>query len=573
MSAGAALGQSVRRLRRHFGHLVRRERPGLVLATLALLAEVALRALEPWPLKFVFDTVLRARAGTPAVGPLALAAVALVAIVALRAGSAYASTMGFSRVGNRILTEVREQLYAHLTRLPVLFHARQRSGDLVVRMSRDVDLLKEVLVTAALPLAGNFLVLAAMLGLMAWLEWRLTLLVLALLPLFWLVARRLTPRIHDSARGQRRREGRVASRAAEAIGAIRVVQALALEGEFGRAFREENRRSAQADLGGRRLSAALERSVDLLVAAATALVLAAGAALVLEGALTPGTLLVFLAYLKSAFKPLQDIAKYSGRLAKAAAAGDRIVELLEEETTVQDRPGAVAAPALRGAISFEAVRFGYQPGAPVLDGVSLALAPGDRVALLGPSGSGKTTLASLVLRLFDPAAGQVRVDGHDLRDLTLASLRRQVSVVLQDTLLFHASIRENIALGAADAPPEAIEAAARLASAHEFILALPDGYDTVVGERGATLSAGQRQRIAIARAALRRAPIVILAEPTTGLDGASARAVTEALERLTRGVTTIIITHDPAVAAIAERTWRVLPGGQVREEGAHALAG
>ena len=563
---------SLRRVIQRFAPYLRAQRrtAGLALAALAL--EIGLKALEPWPLKYVFDRIL-IDGGTASGGALLGAAALVVLITGARATASYWNTLGFSLVGNRMVTAVREDLYRHLTRLSLAFHARQRGGDLVVRLSRDTDLVKEVLVTGILPLAGNVAILVVMSALMLWLHWRLALVALALLPAFWHASRRLGPKIHGSARAQRRREGAAASAASEAIGAIKVVQALSLEGTVTRAFARENRGSQGEDVQARRLSAQLERTVDVLTAVATALVLAAGARLVLAARLTPGELLVFLSYLKSAYKPMQDVAKYTGRIAKAMAAGERIADLLEEQPEVQDAPGARAAPALRGAVTLDRVTFGYTPGRPVLRELSLTLAPGSVVALVGPSGTGKSTVAGLLLRFFDPTAGRVLLDGHDLRDLTLDSVRSQISVVLQDTLLFAASIRENIALGVPHASEADIRAAATLANAHEFISRHPDGYDTVVGERGVTLSGGQRQRIAIARAAIRRAPIVILDEPTTGLDAENARLVTEALARVTAGATTIIISHDPALTARAQRHLRLVEGRLLAEEAPDAVAG
>jgi ATP-binding cassette, subfamily B, bacterial len=299
------------------------------------------------------------------------------------------------------------------------------------------------------------------------------------------------------------------------------------------------------------------------------LVLGFGALLVMRGALTPGGLLVFLAYLKTAFRPVRDLAKYTGRLAKATAAGERVLDLLDRTPDVRDLEGAVPAESLHGHVRFDAVSFAYENGSPVLRHVSFAADPGQQIALVGPSGIGKSTTVSLILRLYDPTAGRVMIDGRDIRDYTLASLRSQIGVVLQDSILFAASVWDNIAYGAPDVTREEIETAARLANAHDFIQALPNGYDTVLGERGATLSHGQRQRIAIARAAVRKAPLLILDEPTTGLDEENQRAVIEALKRLAAGRTTFLITHDLTFAADADLIL-YLEGGSVRERGRHA---
>ena len=283
----------------------------------------------------------------------------------------------------------------------------------------------------------------------------------------------------------------------------------------------------------------------------------------------PGDLLVFLSYLKAMFRPMQDFAKYTGRLAKASAAGERIVSLFDQEPDITDRPDARPAPSLRGHIEFEGVTFGYEQGHSVLHNISFTIQPGRRVALVGPSGHGKSTLLNLILRLYDATIGSVLLDGHDVRDLKLASLRSQIAVVLQDNLLFAASIRDNIAYGALEATDDEIEAAARLANAHEFISAMPEGYDTMVGEQGSTLSTGQRQRLAIARAAVRQAPILLLDEPTTGLDEENERVVVDALDRLAKGHTTLLVTHHLRHAARCE-TILYLDQGRLTEAGSHA---
>jgi ATP-binding cassette subfamily B protein len=346
------------------------------------------------------------------------------------------------------------------------------------------------------------------------------------------------------------------------------VHSLSLETAFTHAFASESEKSLTEGVRATRLSAGLERTVDVLIAVATAVVLWYGARLAMRGALSPGDLLVFLAYLKQAFKPMKDFAKYTGRLAKAASAGERVIELLEREPDVRDLLGAKPAPAFSGHVVFERVSFAYEPDCPVLQHIAIEARPGERIAIVGPSGSGKSTLVGLLLRLFDPTRGRVTIDGHDIRDYTIASLRAQISVVLQDTTLFTASVRDNIALGAPAAGADEIEAAARLANAHEFIAQMPNGYDTPIGERGVTLSAGQRQRIAIARAAIRRAPILILDEATTGLDVERERAVIEALERLARGRTTFVVTHDLRQAATAD-VILFLDGGRIAERGTH----
>ena len=563
---------ALRRLFRHCRPELRKQRWTITGSVLALLSEVVFRVLEPWPLKFVFDRLLRRNeAGVAGDAPmlLAWAALALVAILALRAVGSYFSTVGFALAGNRVVTGLRNRLYRHLQSLPLSFHSGARAGDLVVRLIADVGLLRDMAVTALLPLMAKSLILFGMVGVMLWMNWRLALLALAVLPLFWLRTVSLSAKIREVARAQRARDSAMASSASEALHGIRTVQALSLEERFAQTFGGANEQSAKSDVKGKRLAAALERSVDVLIGVATALTLWYGGVLVWRNELTPGELLVFLAYLKYAYRPVQDIAKYASRLAKASASAGRVLDLLERESEVRDEPGAVPAPVFRGEIHFDQITFAYEPGRPVWQSLDARIPAGTHLAIVGPSGSGKSTLASFVLRLHDPQSGCVRLDGRNIREFTLASLRQQFAVVLDDTVLFAASVRENIAAAEPRASEADVEAAARLANAHEFIQALPKGYDTVLGERGVTLSRGQRQRLAIARAALRPAPILLLDEPATGLDRANASLVLDALTRIESRRTVIHITHNPRHAAESDLIWFV-EHGRIVESGTHA---
>ncbi|MEY6432460.1 ABC transporter ATP-binding protein [Thioalkalicoccus limnaeus] len=568
------------RILRRFWPYLRKHLLLIAGAMLALFASIGARLLEPWPLKFVIDrVVVDAPAGgasgwawVDGLDPMTLltyAALAMLLIVAARGVGSYLSTISFALVGNKVLTEVREDLYRHLQRLSLGFHHKAKTGDLTIRIIGDIGMLKETTVTAILPLLANVLVLGGMVGIMLWLNWQLALIALLPMPLLWLTSVKVGRRIQEVSRKQRQREGAMASTAAESMTAIRDIQALSLEKTFEKAFTSESRKSLKEGVKAKRLAAGLERTVDVLIGLSSALVLWFGARLVLAGALTPGDLIVFLAYLKNIFRPIREFAKYTGRLAKATAAGERVVDLLEQTAEIQDLPNARPAPPFVGAVQFDQVSFAYEPGQPVLNQIDLCVAPGERVAVVGPSGMGKSTLVSLLLRLHDPREGRVLVDGVDIREYRLDSLRAQISIVLSDSLLFAASVRDNIGYGAPDASTEQIERAARLANAHAFITALPNGYDTLLGERGVTLSSGQRQRIAIARAALRRGPILILDEPTSGLDRDNERAVIEALENLSRGRTVLMITHDLELAARADRILYLEAGG-LSEQGAHA---
>lgn len=560
----------------HLKPYIRHHRLLLAGSFSALFVGVLMRALEPWPLKFVIDYVIVPSAGLTQTSvsevefgnPLLIVAacsLAIILILGLRALATYYQKVGFALVGNKVITEVRADLFRHIQCLSMSFHSRARSGDLIVRVIGDIGLLRDFSVTALMPLIGSVMVLFVMAALMFWLNWKLALMVLVLVPLYWLPTWLLSRRIQGVSRVQRKRESEMASMATESIGAMQVVQSLSLEDNFADQFAGQGRKSLKEGVKARRLLARLQGTVQVMTGFSTAAVLFYGTVLILRGQLSAGDLLVFLSYLKAAFKPMQDFAKYSGRMAKASASGERVIEMFNTQPDVADLPDARPAPDFEGAIEFDHVDFHYEKGHPVLRDFCLEIGKGEVVALVGPSGSGKSTVIGLISRLYDPVGGRVLIDGIDIRSVTLATLRRQISVVLQDTTLFATSIRDNIAMGSPDATEEAIITAARLARADDFIAALPRAYDTVIGERGITLSAGQRQRIAVARAIVSAAPILILDEPTTGLDADNSRLVLEGLRELMKGKTVILITHKMDEAVQADRVF-TLDGGRLSEQ-------
>ncbi|GAB3278173.1 ABC transporter ATP-binding protein [Kineosporia babensis] len=563
-----------RRILKHVRPHLAPERPLMIGGFAALLFEVGMRLLEPWPMKFVIDSVVAAGGSSAGQQPgglsvqtvIGLSALALLVIVGLRALGAYLTTLCFALVGSRLLTRLRAEAFGHLQRLSLSFHATARTGDLVTRITSDVGRLREVAVTAALPLIGNLVTMIGMTLVVAWLDWQLALVMLSVVPIFMLTGRHNSRKINSVSKKQRSAEGQLASLATESLGAIRLVHSYSLASRLQQAFTSSNVKTLKDGVAAKKLSAGLERTTDVLVGIATALVLYIGALRVVDGALTVGELVVFLTYLKAALKPMRDLAKYTGRIAQASASGERLVDLLEEEPDVTDRPGARRARPLRGDIRFDEVDLTYGDGRQVLKRLNLHIPAGQRVALVGPSGAGKSSIASLLSRLRDPDQGRVLFDGQDLRDLTLQSVRSQVAVVLQESMLFATTVRENIEHGRPGASDQEIEQAARIAGAHDFVMSLPEGYDTVVGERGGTLSGGQRQRISIARAALRNAPIVVLDEAMSGLDEGTELEVAAALNRLTQGRTTIVITHDLSATADCDRVvW--LQGGAVVDDG------
>jgi ATP-binding cassette subfamily B protein len=567
------------RLFRAFRPEIARQRKLLAGAAAAVLLTTVFQILEPWPLKFIYDQLFGAfgrRHGSPAWflsgwSPeriIGSAVVAMILMATLAALTNYLNSVLLAVAASRVLADVRLRLFSHIANLSISFHNRSRTGDLTARVIFDIDRVREVLVTSIVPFISYSLTLAAMLGVMFWMNWRLALIAVVAFPVFFLVVTRLTRKIRESTRVQRQRDGVMAATTSEVVGSIRVVHALSLQDFFSRSFSVSNVRSLRSGVETVRLSASLERTAELLAAASGAMVLWAGAHAVLNKAITPGELIVFLNYLRSAFKPLRQLAKYLGQMAKAVASGDRVLDLLHTEADVKDCPGAVEAPPFHGHIRFEDVRFAYEDGKIVLDNVSFELHPGERAAIVGESGSGKSTLAGLLLRFHDPQGGRILIDGAPIDSFTIESLRRQISIVMQESVLFAATVRENIALGAPPADMAAIEQAARIANAHEFISRMPNRYDTQLGERGATVSGGQRQRIAIARAAIRNAPIMLLDEPSTGLDEAGAREVEKGLRGLWPGRTTILITHNLDAAREAD-VILYMAYGRIAERGTH----
>lgn len=542
-----------------------------------LFVAVAMRVIEPWPLQFVLDHVLVAQivkepaAPVAAITPIALLTIcglAVVLIACVRALFEYKRVVDCAWIGNRIVTAMRRDVFTHLQSLSLSFHAKSRSGDLTVRLVGDLNMIRDVAVTALLPLVASATMLVGMSAIMLWMHWRLGLLAISVFPLFWLAATQSSRKIQAAAKKQRSYEGALAATASESLSSAKVVQALSLEEHFADAFGSQSEKSMKDGVKTSRLSAALERKVDVMVALATALVLWQGARYVLAGELTIGGLVIYLAYLKRGFKPLQDFAKYTGRLSKALAAADRIVEILEESPDVDELPYAKPAPALQGRIEFQNVSFGYVPNTIVLDDLSFSIQPGESIAIVGASGVGKSTLLSLICRLHDPGQGQVFIDGQDIRGWTLGTLRGQQSIVMQENAIFAMTVRENIALLQTGATDEAVEAAARVAGAHEFIERLPQGYETRLGERGTNLSRGQVQRLAIARATLQQAPILLVDEPTTGLDEASERLVVDGILRASQKRTTVIVTHQLSLASQTDRIF-VFTDGKIVESGTH----
>jgi ABC-type multidrug transport system fused ATPase/permease subunit len=561
---------------------LRSSRARLGWAATAVLADALLTVCRPWPLKVVMDRVILGHRAvrapivghllgrvTVSPGTLLLGCCAATIGIALGTGLfTYAFTKTMGDVGRHFAFELRRDLFVHLQRLSLRFHDRHRTGDLTARLTSDVQSLQEAVATAGVVLASNALLLLGMIGVMLWLDWRYALVSLATAPVLMWAVQRYTYRIKEAARLARKSDGLLASLAQETLSSMRVIQGLARERLQAERFEAQSRNSLSAYLEGIRYQARIAPLVDLLAGLGSALVMGYGARGVARGELSAGDVVVFFTYVTNLYAPMRAMARLSYAFSRAGVGAERIAEVMSVQREVTNHPHAVVAPPLRGAIDLRGIAFEYDHGSPVLRGVDLQVRPGERVAIVGGSGAGKSTLASLVPRLYDPTSGTVAIDGVDVRHYELQSLRSQISIVLQESLLFSGTLYENIAFGREDASADRVVDAARVAGIDEFIRSLPQGYATPVGERGVTLSGGQRQRLAIARSIVRDAPILILDEPTSGLDAATERRLVDTLERVVEGRTTILIAHRLSTIRLAHRI-AVLEGGTIVEQGSH----
>ncbi|MFN0313734.1 MAG: ABC transporter ATP-binding protein [Burkholderiales bacterium] len=536
------------------GHL-KSMRGRLALAALCMVGFAAMEMIAPWPMKIIIDYVLLQKplaAGLAPLGPLlaqgavfalVVIAVSIVAIALTKAAFAYLQVYLTSHIGHRLVFALRRELFQHLQSLSLSYHNRTRSGELLTRMTGDTQKLNSTFTELVLTFGAHTLTVVGMFVVMMLLNWRLALIAAATFPLLWLTLNVLTRKIKASAKTQRSQEGRMATRLGEVLSSAALVQTFGRERYEVAQFEAENAEAVEQNIRALRLEKAATRANEIITAVGAGTIVLFGSLQALENRMTPGDLLVFLAYVNHLYKPVRNIAKLSLRYSRAMVSAGRLREILDIEPEIQDRPDAVEAHDLEGAIRFENVAFSYGDAKGVLHDVSFSVAPGQRLVLVGASGAGKSTITNLILRLYEPQTGTIFIDGRDVRDYKRESLRREIGVVLQDSVLFGASIAENIAYGKPGASAEEIETAAREAHAHDFIQALPEGYETIVGERGSTLSGGQRQRVGLARALIKRPSILILDEPTSSVDAHSEALIQDAVERLQRGKTTLLIAH------------------------------
>src|SRR5262245_25067569 len=563
------------------GYLLKPHWWSLTLAFLAVIRESVTDLLEPSPLKLVLDNVLGSKrlpdwlapavyavAGRDKLSILGFAAFSVVAIAIVGAVSSYFEKYLTTSVAQWVSHDLRRTLYHHIQRLSLAYHDNKRTGDLISRITSDIDTVQDFISQVLLGFLVNVLTLVGMLAVMFYLDWSFTLIALTVAPLLFIVVYSFTWRIKKASRDVRKKEGEIASIASEVLSSIHVVKAFTREDYEQQRFEKQSLETVESALAARSLKAKLTPLVEVIVAVGTCLVLWYGVRLVLAGTITPGSLLVFLLYLGKMYKPMRDLSKMTDTISKTQVGYERIREIVETDREVRNLPGDRQAPKLKGEIEFRHVDFKYPDRPLTLKDVNFKLEPGQVGALVGPTGAGKTTIASLIARFYEPTGGQVMIDGNDVRRYKIKSLRRQISFVLQESLLFRAPIWQNIAYGRPEASRREIIEAAKLANADEFIVQLPERYDTMVGERGVTLSGGQRQRIAIARAIIRNSPILILDEPTSGLDASSEELVFDALQRLMQGKTSIVIAHRLSTVQNADVIF-VIDAGTIVQQGTH----
>jgi ABC-type multidrug transport system fused ATPase/permease subunit len=563
-------------------HLVSPYRGILLLILLAMLLETAASLAEPWPLKIILDNVVGAHhlpswlahllgtilGGTDRKQVAVIAVLGVVVIAAIGGLASYLDNWFTEIVAQRVAHDLRMRTYHHLQRLSLGYYDKHQIGGLISTLTTDIGTIQTFASSGVLDILVDVFTVLGMLGLMAWLRWDFALVAAAVAPFLLLFVSRFKRMLKKATQEVRKNEEQIVTIEMQGLQAQRVVAAFGTQGLEEERLRGASLATVESALKARRIKSLVLPLTALAVSACTALVLWRGAELVLAGVMTAGVLTVFLSYLTKFFKPVRDLAKMTNSVAQASVAAERTQAIMKTDSAIVERPDAREVGKIRAEIIFDRVAFGYEPGVPVLRDVSFGILPGQFVGIVGPTGSGKSTVLSLIARFYDPTQGAVSIGGTDIRAYKLQSLRQSMAMVLQDTVLFRATIGENIAYGRKSATFADIVQAARIANAHDFIQEMPYGYNTLVGERGLTLSGGQRQRIGIARAVIRNSPILILDEPTASLDIETEASVMEALERAMKNRTVIMVSHRLSALRDASNII-VLREGRVAEQGNH----
>ncbi|EGO62934.1 lipid A export permease/ATP-binding protein MsbA [Acetonema longum] len=538
--------------------------PWFALAVVCIIMASAANLYVPWIIKSVIDEVLADRD----MDMLNTIAIGIVFVYLLRGIFFFGQHYLMSRIGQRVIIDIRQKVYRHLQKLSLSYYESRKTGTIMSYVTNDVSALQNAMVENVIDMVTESVILFGSLGAMLYLHWKLTLLTLITLPLVAHAINVFGKKLRNAGRISQERAADITAVLQETISAIRVVKSFSREDYEIERFGQENHRNFRAQMKVVQLMSTLTPLIEFLAALGVTIIIWYGGLEVINGNLTSGALIAFLIYTVNLSNPIKRLTRVYANIQKALAAAQRVFEVLDTEPDIQDAPDATVLPRIEGHVALRDVNFSYKPGELVLNQVSVAVKPGQMVAIVGPSGAGKSTIANLIPRFYDPTDGQVMIDGIDIKTVTLASLRQQIGIVPQETVLFNGTVYENILYGDLEAGEEQVIAAAKAANAHQFISEMPEGYDTQIGDRGSKLSGGQRQRIAIARAILKNPRILILDEATSALDAESEKLVQEALDQLMVGRTSLVIAHRLSTIQRANIII-VMEKGRIVETGTH----
>lgn len=536
----------------------------MVFGLICMIVAAAAYLVVPWLIKNVVDEVLQAKD----MMMLNLVVAAILLVFLIRGFATYGQTYTMSYIGQRVIIDIREALFKHLQRLDQAYFDRRKTGVIMSNLTNDVGALQTAIVDNLISFITEGVTLIGSLVSMILLDWKLTLVTLVIVPVVLGIINIFGKRLRLAGHDVQGRIADITSLLQETISGIRVVRSFARESHEVKRFENENQRNFRAVMRATKLTSLLSPMVEFSAAIAVTVILWYGGYSVVTGVISAGSLIAFLIYAINLSNPVKRLSQVYGNIQKAMAAGDRVFAILDTEPTVKEKPNAKPLPEVTGQVEFDHVSFSYDGEKNAITDLNLNVDPGQIIAIVGPSGAGKTTVANLLPRFYDVTEGALRIDGTDVRDVTFQSLREQIGLVPQDTMLFNATVKDNILYGRLDATDDEVYAAAKAANALEFIDKLPEGMQTMVGERGNSLSGGQRQRIAIARAILKNPKILILDEATSALDMESEKLVQEALERLMKGRTAFVIAHRLSTIKNADRIV-VLKQGRIEEFGTH----
>ena len=536
----------------------------LAAAVVCIIMAAGANLYLPWIIKDMIDDVLMSKDMLM----LNLIAAGILVVMFTRGVFYYGQSYLVSYVGQRVIIDVRSMLFRKFQKMPLSYYDRQQTGTVMSYITNDVSAMQSAIVDNLIELVTESSILIGSLGMMIYLDWKLSLLTLMTIPLVGFAMKIFGRKLKRSSTVIQERAAEITSLLQESISAIRVVKSFVRETYEIRRFEEQNWRNFQAAMKNVKLSSLLTPTVEFLAAIAVTFIVWFGGYEVVNEVITAGELVAFLTYAVNLANPVKRLSRVYAAIQKAMAAADRVFEVMDLDEKITDVPGAKPLPPIQGQVEFKDITFSYKEGQPALQHISLKAEPGQMIALVGPSGSGKSTIANLIPRFYDVDSGTIAIDGHDIRQVTADSLREQIGLVPQETMLFSTTVMENIRYGRLDATDEEVVEAARAANAEEFIKDLPEGYDTKLGERGLNLSGGQRQRLAIARAILKNPRVLILDEATSALDTESEKIVQDALDKLMVGRTSFVIAHRLSTIFNADQIF-VVENGHLREHGTH----